>query len=100
MGTDINMFIDGRDIMQEDAVKWVDEGISFFENQNKTHVSNPDAHNISYLSTKELEQALVFKLEKNDIEQSSFDEYDMILSFLKNIELSGREARVVFWFEG
>ena len=79
------------------AEEWVKNGSSFYEDETKIRVSDPDWHSASWLTTKEFERVMkkYEKLSDDDAESPFFVEYKAALAAM----LCLPNARLVFWFD-
>jgi hypothetical protein len=81
---------------QERALSYIKSGSKVKLNDDNTmdKVEHPDWHTPSWLTADELEKCLEVPAEWGDTE-----EYKAILAAMKSLELSGRDTRLVFWFD-
>lgn len=79
---------------QESALNYIKHGSRVKLNKDNTmdKVEHPDWHTPSWLNASELEAAL-------DGENGYVDEYKAMLAAMKSLESSGKDVRVVFWFD-
>lgn len=74
------------------AEDWVKAGLSVWKDESKEFVSGPDWHTHSWLTPDEYAK-VVSQLEGDS------PEYRAVLAALLSFELSGCQARLVFWFD-
>jgi hypothetical protein len=74
------------------AATWIENNGCHYLNENKRHVSNPDHHTHSWLTTEEFAQVLGFV-------NGVGIEYRALLAAMYVLNQDEYEARVVFWFD-
>lgn len=82
----------------ESAERWVKSGASKYVNSHDgkpAWVTHPDWHSHSWLTAQELENSL----SDPKVEADDAIEYRAVAAVLRFFENTGREARLVFWFD-
>lgn len=87
--------VDNNSCSKEMAESWVKWGYSKYINNEKNKVSNPDWHSHSWATTKELKKVLKFI----NVKRGNIPEWFAVLDTMKSLEKSGKDVRVVFWFD-
>ena len=86
---------DSNETDKERADKWVAGGSSVWSGDR--HVTDPDAHSMSWLTPDEYDQAINYSLEGRVIHDR--EDYRALLAAMRSLEQSGYEVRTVFWFD-
>lgn len=94
-----------RSCTRKKAEEWVAHGCSFYKDEDKHYVSDPDAHSATWLTTLELED--VYQRYKTVLEESGEDEserriksVEALLAAMKSLESNPTvKCRIVFWFD-
>lgn len=89
----------GGFVLRKDAERWVEKGLSTWENEKKRRVSDPDLHTHSWLTTQELRKCYD-ELPHNKLTILLDSNWLGLVSLCEGIESTGRfECRVVFAFD-
>lgn len=81
---------------KEDADRWVESGTSTRVAENR--VTHPDWHSHSWCTAEELTKAIEW-VERDVNGLPLTHEYRAIVAAMNQLEKSGFEARMVFWFD-
>ena len=104
VNNDVSLYVvdDGEDCSfderlcsRSNAKKWIESGNSIWLEQDKL-ITSPDNHSISWLSTEEVEKAIV---QYKEHEKCNNIELIGILASMKAMEEEGVVCRFVFWFD-
>jgi hypothetical protein len=79
-----------KEVTREQAERWVNSGSSKLD--GGFHVTNPDWHSHSWLTSQEFEQCI-------DSFDSASTDYKAVLAVMRSFESEGEVTRLVFWFD-
>lgn len=77
---------------KENAERWVNCKVSRYYNEEKRRVSDPDAHNASWVTLEEFKKCI----ENAELVSPI---YYGLAAMLEEIEVRGFKTRLVFWFD-
>ena len=86
--------------LREDANRWVENGYSFFLDEEENYCSSPDWHSYNWCSPKEMEACVerIFKKENAYIGDNI--DWVGLAAYMNSLESTGEyDCRAVFWFD-
>ena len=82
---------------RNNAEHYVEVGDSQYRDEKKQMVSNPDWHSHSWASTEELRSVL--ESPELNLKKRNACVWFATLDAMKSLEASGKDVRIVFWFD-